>query len=71
MDSFPEAQEVVLASRKPKAPPFHQFIVKKKLLGGTWQVGDQAVIYKIVATTPTGKVKVTEKTVITFQQPTE
>jgi hypothetical protein len=69
MDIFPEAEEIVLASLKPKAPPFHQFIVRKKLVGGIWQVGDQAVIYEIVATRPEGRVRVTEGTSLRFAPP--
>jgi hypothetical protein len=66
MNPYPEAEEIVLVSMKPKAPPFHQFIVRKSLLGKDWQVGDRAVIYEISATRPQGRVRVTERTAIRF-----
>jgi hypothetical protein len=69
MEMHPEAEKIVLVSLKPKAPPFHRFIVRKKLLGGSWQAGDQAVIYEIVATVPEGRVTVTDRTVIQFDEP--
>lgn len=65
----PDAEEVVLANLKPKAPPFHRFIVRSRLVGGHWQVGDRAVIYEIVATRPEGRVRVTDRTVINFAPP--
>ncbi|MEW6521796.1 MAG: hypothetical protein AB1461_20575 [Thermodesulfobacteriota bacterium] len=70
MNTHPEAEEIVLISLKPKAPPFHQFIVRKALLGKDWQVGDTAVIYEIASTSPRGRVRVTERTAIRFASPT-
>ncbi|MEW6428489.1 MAG: hypothetical protein AB1568_10685 [Thermodesulfobacteriota bacterium] len=67
METHPEAERIVLACLKPNAPPFHQFIVRKKLLGGSWQAGDRAVIYEIVATVPAGRVLVTDRTAIQFE----
>jgi hypothetical protein len=68
METHTEAEKIVLACLKTKAPPFHRFIVRKKLLGGNWQVGDRAVIYEIVATVPDGRVLVTDRTVILFEE---
>jgi hypothetical protein len=71
MHTLPEAEEITLVSLKPQAPPFHRFIVKKKLVGAVWQVGDTAVIYEVIATRPAGTVRVTERTTIQFKPPTD
>jgi hypothetical protein len=69
MNQLPEAEELVLACLKPKAPPFHRFIVRQKLLDNDWQVGDRVVIYEITGSRPAGRVRVTAGTVITFAEP--
>jgi hypothetical protein len=69
MNMPPEAEEVVLACLKPKAPPFHRFIVRQKLLDNDWQAGDRVVIYEITASRPAGRVRVTARTLITFTEP--
>ena len=67
MTSVPEANSITLRNRKPLAPPFHRHIAKGKLMDKTCQVGDNVLIYDIVATEPDGEVRVTRATRIEFE----
>ncbi len=67
MTGVPEAQSVVLRNRKPLAPPFHRHIAKAKLLDRTCQIGDQVVVYDVIATEPEGVVRVTRATQFQFE----
>lgn len=67
MSDLPEAIAVTLRSRRPLAPPFHRHIAKGKLVGRTCRVGDRIVIYDIVATEPSGQVRVTGATHLQFE----
>ncbi len=67
MSEIPNAQTVTLRSRKPLAPPFHRHIAKSKLIDRTCSVGDSVIIYDVVATEPTGEVRVTRSTQLQFE----
>ena len=67
MGELPVAKEITLKKIKPLAPPFHQHIVKSKLLGTICQTGDQVVVYQVIHTIPNGQVSVTEETIIHFE----
>ena len=67
MPDAPEAQDVMLRKLSRLAPPFHRHIAPGKLLGKTCRVGDHVVVYQVTATTPPGRVRVTDKTVLHFE----
>jgi len=67
MSDAPCAESVTLRSRKPLAPSFHRHIARSRLMERTCQVGDHVVIYEIVATEPTGQVRVTGATRLEFE----
>ncbi len=67
MSEIPEGIEVVLRNLRPKAPPFHRFIVQKKLLGTECQEGDRFVTFEIATTNPPGPVRVTADTRLRFE----
>lgn len=67
MSSVPEANSITLRNRKPLAPPFHRHIAKSKLIDKTCKVGDNVIIYDIVATEPDGEVRVTHATRFQFE----
>jgi len=67
MNSAAEAVSVTLRSRKPLAPAFHRHIAKSKLMDKECKVGDSVVIYDIVATDPSGVVRVTHATEFKFE----
>lgn len=67
MSDTPYANSVTLRNRKPLAPPFHRFIAKSKLMDKTCRVGDQVIIYDVVATDPEGEVRVTTATQFEFE----
>ncbi|MHC5185367.1 MAG: hypothetical protein ACYSPI_14025 [Planctomycetota bacterium] len=52
---------------RPLAPPFHQHIAKSKMMDKTFQVGDQVLIYDIVATEPDGAVQINCVTQFQFE----
>ena len=65
-DAHP-AESITLRNRKPLAPPFHQHIAKSKMMDKTFQVGDQVLIYDIVATEPDGVVQINSTTQFQFE----
>jgi hypothetical protein len=67
MNSVPDANSITLRNRKPLAPPFHRHIAKSKLVNKTCKVGDNVLIYDIVATEPEGEVRVTRATRFQFE----
>jgi hypothetical protein len=67
VNSIPEANSITLRNRKPLAPPFHRHIAKSKLVNKTCKVGDNVLIYDIVATEPDGQVRVTRATRFQFE----
>jgi hypothetical protein len=67
MNVVTDAQSVTLRSRRPLAPAFHQHIARGKLIDHTCQAGDRIVIYDVVATEPTGVVRVTRETRLQFE----
>ncbi len=67
MTSVPEANSITLRNRKPLAPPFHRHIAKGKLMDKICKVGDNVLIYDIVATEPDGEVRVTRATRFEFE----
>jgi ABC-type sulfate/molybdate transport systems ATPase subunit len=67
MSPVSEAESITLHNRKPLAPPFHRHIAKSKLIDRTCQVGDNILIYDIVATEPEGVVRVTRATRFQFE----
>jgi len=67
MIPIPEASSITLRSRKPLAPPFHRHIARGKLMDKICKVGDNVIIYDIVATEPDGEVRVTRATCFQFE----
>ncbi|MHC4725619.1 MAG: hypothetical protein ACYS17_00175 [Planctomycetota bacterium] len=67
MNTVSVAESITLRSRKPLAPPFHRHIAKSKLIDQTCQVGDNIIIYDIIATEPEGVVRVTRATRFQFE----
>ena len=67
MNDIPNALEITLRKFKLMAPPFHQHIVKNKLMGKPCRIGDRIVVYEVVDTNPSGMVIVTEKTHLHFE----
>jgi hypothetical protein len=67
MIPIPEANSITLRNRKPLAPPFHRHIAKGRLMDKTCKVGDNIIIYDIVATEPDGEVRVTRATRFQFE----
>ena len=67
MAEFSRALEVRLRKIRPMAPPFHQHIARKKMLGRLLQNGDRIVVYEVVETVPGGPVLVTEDTLIRYE----
>jgi hypothetical protein len=67
VSEYAEAFEITLRKLRPRAPYFHRYITKGKLVGSAWQAGDKVVVYEIVSTVPEGRVLVTDKTVLRFE----
>jgi hypothetical protein len=67
MSDLPAAQSVTLRNRKPLAPPFHRHIAKSKMMNTDYEVGDRVIIYDIVATEPSGRVRVEQTTQFIFE----
>ncbi|MFC1823621.1 hypothetical protein ACFL9T_13000 [Thermodesulfobacteriota bacterium] len=67
MNELPTAREIKLRKLKPLAPTFHQHLARSKLLGNSCQVGDKIIVYEVTSTEPSGRVVVTEETLIHFE----
>lgn len=67
MSDARNANSVTLRNRKPLTPPFHRHIARSKLMNKTCQVGDQIIMYDVVATEPNGEVRVTAATQFEFE----
>ena len=67
MSDVPQAESVTLRSRKPLAPSFHRHIARGKIMDRMCRVGDNVVIYDVVATEPAGDVRVTGSTRFQFE----
>jgi hypothetical protein len=67
MNDIPDARSIVLRNRRPLAPPFHRHIAKAKLMDRTCRIGDQIVVYDVIATEPDGVVRVTRATQFQFE----
>jgi hypothetical protein len=67
MNTVADAHSITLRNRKPLAPAFHRHIAKGKLMDRTCRVGDRIIIYDVVATEPTGVVRVTRATRFQFE----
>jgi len=63
----PEAREVLLRKTNPLAPPFHRHIVRGRLVGQCCRVGDRLAAHEVVRTDPPGEVRVTERTLLSFE----
>ncbi len=61
-----EAQLIVLKKAKRLAPSFHEHIVRSKIIGAELQAGDRFLVYDIMETKPTGKVRATPSTRLEF-----
>ncbi len=67
MNTAADAILITLFNKKTLAPPFHQNIVKGKLMNKICQAGDRIIIYDVQATEPEGIVRVTRTTQFKFE----
>ena len=61
-----EADTVTLKKAKRLAPSFHEHIVKGRIIGAEVEAGTRYMVYDVVSTEPSGRVKVTERTRLEF-----
>ena len=67
MNTAADAILITPFNKKPLASPFHQNIVKGKLMNKICQAGDRIIIYDVQATEPEGIVRVTRATQFKFE----
>ena len=61
-----EAELVVLKKAKALAPSFHTHIARSRIVGSSVQVGERYMVFDVVETRPSGRVRVTERTRVEF-----
>jgi nucleotide-binding universal stress UspA family protein len=61
-----EAVFVTLKKAKKLAPSFHEHIVKARIVGAELEVGSRYMVFDVVGTEPSGRVRVTERTRLEF-----
>lgn len=65
-ENLKEAEVVTLKKAKRLAPSFHEHIVRARIVGAEVQPGTRYMVFDIIATEPSGKVRVTDRTRLEF-----